>query len=661
MSHYNTPVLPSGTASCVMAAVMSLPDNAREFFTVRGKGKPASFWKAELSTSAKLQHALTVMFGKPATLTVEEAQPEATVLPEPSVEQQIAELQARLGIPGTVTQFGAAAPIADKAMNPDDASEYRNPAPGKRNILTGELLPAEHNPNHLGFGVDDETERFRVARVEQFGRLMAKGTPTALATEWDMESCALLTEMNQRYFKYTNGDQLRAVRLSDLKEFSEPVFIAHIANVFKQHRGANEYGTFIATHKSDGVAVTTSLEPAGKFWLEKSGITSRSGDTNEWISDMVIASSMVMVPTADHPQLDNNHAVFNPECDQFNLWHEYRKDMIQPNPSADVTALQPLIKHLMFLANDDEQGVMHFVNWLAFVYQNPGKKALTATVFHSTFTGLGKSIICRLIKRVFGERLVVQTTGAKISGRFTEIMQHKRIVWVDEMDLRNNPGFWEEFKAMITETSLTMEAKFKGAAAIANHVHFILTTNHLDSLPLDDRERRVNALSCGDASALEPSHYAGLVKWVDDHAADVAQALKTLRIPDSWSAYAPAPQTAAAKAMQRARLGDLRPLIEELIENHTAPFDRDFGKPAALVAQLSALYPDMRINPTSVGKVMNSLRITPAKARTAKHGNIQLYTWRNAKQWAKHCRTPEERSAHIDTGARPFAEGATHE
>jgi hypothetical protein len=553
--------------------------------------------------------AMVATYGPaPANDIAPQAEPETAkaVLQPKKLEARIADLQAQLAAMPTV-QFGGDPASQAETEHPQRTAHVKAPGHDLRSISPSDTA---------------STQTARRGRDE-------KSTVTAKASI-DPESKEVLRYISEDFVILASKGGLYAYHVASGDELGEKGFI-EFCDV--------HYGRILwISNDADGNTIYTPAN-AGAAWLK-------------WDSPMRrVVRRIVMEPTRHGPEDDP----CGPQV--FNRWHELKKSMAAVNPSATLADIRIFLDHLMYISDEDEAVVMYFMNWLAQLYQFPETKIPAAILMYSKSGRIGKSMIYELLKRVFGAPLCASADGASIQSKFMDGLEHKRLMFLNEMARSDKQDGYERFKTLVSEPEQMFEGKGRAARAIKNVTHFIITTNNEDALPLMENDGRIAVFRCL-AERRPDAYYATLDAWLKGPGPGaLAQVLSVWVFPEGWNAMAPVPQTDAARSMQKLNQGDLRPIVEELIENRIAPFDRDYGQPAALVTQLAAMYPTVKVNATSLGKVFKALACVPAKTRTGRHGNILLYCWRNAEQWAKCARTPEERSAHIDSGARPFTEG----
>lgn len=326
----------------------------------------------------------------------------------------------------------------------------------------------------------------------------------------------------------------------------------------------------------------------------------------------------------------------------FNRWHVLKKSMCEPNLSATPGDCQILLDHLMYISDGDAVGTMYFLNWLAQLYQKPEIKIPTAIMFYSKYGRIGKTLLYRLLSRVFGQPLVGTAEGHKLHDKFMDAIEHKRLMVLNELARNDKADGYERFKNIVSEEFISFEGKGRASKEVRNTVHFIITTNNSDALPLMDGDGRVAVLRC-EAKRRPDEYYKKLVAWIDGPGAALfAGVLANWQFPADWDAYAPVPQTEAALKTQKESRPMIHRFIEGLIEERRPPFDKDIGTCLGLIAQLGTLYPETtkqaKVNIRSLPFTLEALgypgmrKINYRKADGSPSQSRWL-CWRNILEW----------------------------
>lgn len=339
--------------------------------------------------------------------------------------------------------------------------------------------------------------------------------------------------------------------------------------------------------------------------------------------------------------------------DTFNYWDQWQHTMVAPDPSAQIDDILPLINHLMMLGEQDAIATEAFMNWLACMYQNPGIKLPQAVFFYSQYGRIGKSMLYNLLAPVLGYPMCISCPGHELHSRFTDILENKRLVFMNELAREDKRDSYEKFKTRISEAETTSEKKGVATARIRNTAHYIVTSNNLDALPFMADDGRFIVFATWERPQ-ESAYY----RWFGDWCATIgpsklAGVLANWRFRKDYDPYAPVQQTATSIKLQRESVHPVTDYILELIENQQAPFDVDFGSAPTLVKQLNMLHPEVMklgFNPRVLGKVMQLLgQKGSVWMRTGRDVNEKqrFWVWRNSGYW-QYTATPEERIAHLE-------------
>lgn len=434
-----------------------------------------------------------------------------------------------------------------------------------------------------------------------------------MTTTIDIESRELLKQISRDFVMYTTSGQAAAYHIETGDKIAKEGFIQYCDK---------HYGDVVFIDETGAEVDRTS---AGKIWWEWKDHSRR------------VVRRITMEPT--HQPEDAG----NPE--EFNRWYVLKRTMVEPNYNATLDDAAPFINHLMQISDGDQTGVMYFLNWLAQLYQFPETKIPVAILMYSQYGGVGKNLVQRLLTKVFGKPLVSGISGKRLQSNFMDAIEHKRIIFINELARSDKADGYEDFKTQISEEDTQFEGKGRAAREVRNIAHYIVTTNNIDCLPLMQNDRRIAVLMTVEQPLIH-SYYTKLVEWVDGPGAPiVANMLRCWQFPTGWNPYAPAPQTDAARTVQKEARGQLEMLVEQLVEERLPPFDKDLGRPMDLCMQLTTMYGgtlarNVAINNKTLPKILSkvcgaaSMMINYAKT-DGNRTTARLWCWRNQDKWTK--------------------------
>jgi hypothetical protein len=434
-----------------------------------------------------------------------------------------------------------------------------------------------------------------------------------MTTTIDNESRELLKQISQDFIKFDGGSAPMAFHIETGDKLGKEGFIDYCAT---------HYGDVVFI---DQTGAEVDRASSGSIWWQWKDHSRRA------------VRRIIMEPT-ERPEHEGN-----PE--EFNRWFVLKKTMAEPDYNATINDAAPFIEHLMTISDGDQIGVMYFLNWLAQLYQYPSTKIPVAIMMYSKFGGVGKNLIQKLMVKVFGKPLVAGVSGKRLQSNFMDAIEHKRLIFINELARSDRADGYEDFKTQISEEDTQFEGKGRAAREIRNIAHYIITTNNIDCLPLMQNDRRIAVLMTVERP-LEAAYYRAFIAWVNGPGAGiVANLLRTWEFPADWDPYAPAPQTMAALTVQKEACGPLQGLIEQLVEESIPPFDKDVGRPMDLCMQMATLYgasiaKGAVVNNKTLPKILSALpgaqylHLSFIKADGSRT-TARAWCWRNQEKWAK--------------------------
>lgn len=426
----------------------------------------------------------------------------------------------------------------------------------------------------------------------------------------DSRSEVILAAINNQFVMYASKGKLTAYHVASGDEMGRESFIAFCARHYGELTG-------VETKIVDGKQVETVVsKESGRAWWD-------------WKSnDKRVVRHIVLEPGVTTGP------------DVYNRWDDLQHTMVAPNPDATIEDIQPLLEHLMFISDDDEEGVTYFMNWLATLYRYPAVKIPTCIMFYSRRTRMGKTMLYKLLSPVLGPEMVGCVAGHELHARFSDFMESRRLIVLNELARSDKQDGYEKFKNTVSEEVTMFEGKGRAAKSIRNIAHFIVTTNNVDCLPLMEKDGRFLVLRC-EAERRPDSYYQKFGAWVEGPGPSLlAGVFSKWQFPDDWEPRAPVPMTKATRRTQIESRSPLHLFVDDLIQQHRPPFDKDWGRVVPLVDQLSVLYPGnmkgMKFHHVTLGKVLKDLGFESKKINIYK-GNVRTSAtctvWRHEKDW----------------------------
>lgn len=229
----------------------------------------------------------------------------------------------------------------------------------------------------------------------------------------------------------------------------------------------------------------------------------------------------------------------------------------------------------IFFEREEERDF--FINWLAWCLQNEGDKPGWAPFFYSKMKGTGKSTLCKIVSKLFGdENTAVQNNVDKLTSRFNMTMLNSKLVISEELKLDpKDKARGNALKTFITEGETISEIKGREAERVKQCCCFLFTTNHIP-LWIEAEDRRywvVQADHDGHASGPLAAEFAELVGNVrafiefDEHLAGIYASLMTHKIPEDFDAKTLNVVKSATPIMKVIQSGSAKITLEMLDED----------------------------------------------------------------------------------------------
>jgi hypothetical protein len=198
----------------------------------------------------------------------------------------------------------------------------------------------------------------------------------------------------------------------------------------------------------------------------------------------------------------------------FNLWNDFPIKSIPLDESADTSLLH---LHLKTLLNEDKIDIEWFLNWLAHIVQFPHKKTEVAVVLYDKQFGTGKSMIAEeFLKKIIGDNKMITTCRTdKVFGKFTNT-QGKLLCVLNEASGKETFELNEVIKESITGKTIEMEKKGVDSVRISDYLNYIITTNNLNCIKLEEGDRRFMVFNTSSKMKGDVEYFNNLASALDD-------------------------------------------------------------------------------------------------------------------------------------------------
>lgn len=259
----------------------------------------------------------------------------------------------------------------------------------------------------------------------------------------------------------------------------------------------------------------------------------------------------------------------------------YRETGIIPSDGIDTdgqTVVDLFVAHVELLIEDvGEQNLL--IDFLAWVLQNPGKKINWALLLQGA-QGTGKSYFGAMMMQIMGN-MVRNLEPSALAGRFTGWAYGAVLVVVEEIRVAGESRYeiLDRLKPFISNPTIQIEEKGRDHRTVPNFASYLMFSNHMDALPLNDGERRYAPIFSriqsekqlfdelgGGVAAGE--YFARLFGESERRADALSRYLRDRVIAETFPARGRAPITSARQRMMNLAVSADRSDIEDAIELH---------------------------------------------------------------------------------------------
>ena len=221
--------------------------------------------------------------------------------------------------------------------------------------------------------------------------------------------------------------------------------------------------------------------------------------------------------------------------------------------------------HFEYLFPDEyERNIV--LEFIAYNFQNPGKKVMWAPIIKGR-KGIGKSVIAsKIIKPIFGPKNINElNTTQPLEEKFNSWQSGSQMVLIHELyAAKARKTITENLKSFITEDTVKIRAMQKDYVTLPNVTNMLAFTNHEDALFVTPDERRFCMLRC-EAFPRDAEYYAKLVKYLETHVQAIAYFFLNLPIVtiDPYNL----PTTTYTKQVMRSSLDWAESIVKDELDD----------------------------------------------------------------------------------------------
>lgn len=312
-----------------------------------------------------------------------------------------------------------------------------------------------------------------------------------------------------------------------------------------------------------------------------------------------------------------------------------------------------------FLFDRNDKMRQWFERWCAYPLQHPeSPKMYTAVLLWSRVKRLGKSFVTYALRDIYGKNAVV-INSKDLKGGFNYWGKDRQLIIGEEITAGEARVDADYLKGIITQSHITIKAKFMADYTTPDMMNHIYTSNHMDALFLEDGDGRFAVHEVKRQAPAPRAEYEKADKWLKGTGpSHLFHYLLNLDLGD-FNPREHAPDSADKQAMIRMSKNDLGLWVEQLKEDpvtalkvlgEKASKDCDLFTPSMLYR---AFDPERRgraqASEAALGRALSAggfRQINGNVPLVTESGTHRLYAVRNIIRWEQATR--KEAKAHFN-------------
>jgi Family of unknown function (DUF5906)/Primase C terminal 2 (PriCT-2) len=173
----------------------------------------------------------------------------------------------------------------------------------------------------------------------------------------------------------------------------------------------------------------------------------------------------------------------NRDPEKLNLWQGFA---VQSRPGS----WAKMKDHILNVICDGNSDLNDYVlNWAARMVQFPAEQGEVAIVLKGV-EGSGKGTLANALRRIMGQHALKISNAKHLVGNFNSHLRDCVFLFADEAFFAGDKQHVGVLKSIITEDSLTIEAKYANAVETPNYLHLMMASNEEWVVPAGLEARR---------------------------------------------------------------------------------------------------------------------------------------------------------------------------
>jgi hypothetical protein len=194
----------------------------------------------------------------------------------------------------------------------------------------------------------------------------------------------------------------------------------------------------------------------------------------------------------------------------YNIWKPFPILKTNLNMDVDTSKIYAFINTLL------GECAEYVLNWFAHIVQKPERKTEVCILLYGA-QGCGKSTIGEyILRKIIGlDKMIITSKADKMFGRFVN-SQGKLLAVLNECSGKDTFNICDILKDAITMTTTEQEKKGVDAVSVTDYTNFIFTTNNINSVKIEEGDRRFMPIEINNVLKNNVSYFKELYADLDN-------------------------------------------------------------------------------------------------------------------------------------------------
>lgn len=236
------------------------------------------------------------------------------------------------------------------------------------------------------------------------------------------------------------------------------------------------------------------------------------------------------------------------------------------------------------ISNPREAGIL--LDFMSYVYRNPSNRVRWGMLLWG-IEGNGKTYFYHVMQMLLGRNATVINTSM-VERPFNDWAVGSRLIGIEEIRISgtNKWRVLDQLKPMISNDSIAVEPKGATRYHAPNFASYLMTTNHMDAVPMSDNDRRYCVIFTRHRSQQDlfdqhggadgaADYFDTLFSESERRIDAIGRYLMDRQLGADFNPHGRAPRTAGSEIMRDANASEDRMLVEQAIEDHACEIVSD--------------------------------------------------------------------------------------